>query len=140
MLISYLCWMDISGKVIQILPKQTGNGKNGTWEKQDYVIEIQGTYPKKVCFNLWGAKISQFDIKEGEFINIGIDIESREYQGRWYTDVRAWKVERPGANGAGAPMGQPMSNTSAPLQDPFTSGDVADPFVSGSSDADDLPF
>jgi hypothetical protein len=46
--------MDISGKVIQILPKQTGAGKNGPWEKQDYVIEIQGTYPKKVCFNLWG--------------------------------------------------------------------------------------
>lgn len=130
--------MDISGKVIQVLPKQTGNGKNGTWEKQDYVIEIQGTYPKKVCFNLWGAKISQFDIKEGEFINIGVDIESREYQGRWYTDVRAWKVERPGANGA--PMGQPASNQ-APAHDPFApSDDVSDPFAASSGEADDLPF
>jgi hypothetical protein len=130
--------MDISGKVIQVLPKQTGNGKNGTWEKQDYVIEIQGTYPKKVCFNLWGAKISQFDIKEGEFINIGVDIESREYQGRWYTDVRAWKVERPGAGGA--PMGQPMSSN-APVADPFgATEDVADPFAANSGEADDLPF
>lgn len=130
--------MDISGKVIQVLPKQTGNGKNGTWEKQDYVIEIQGTYPKKVCFNLWGAKIAQFDIKEGEFINIGVDIESREYQGRWYTDVRAWKVERPGANSA--PMGQPASNQ-APAHDPFApSDDVSDPFAASSGEADDLPF
>ena len=126
--------MDISGKVIQVLPKQTGAGKNGPWEKQDYVIEIQGTYPKKVCFNLWGAKISQFDIKEGEFINIGVDIESREYQGRWYTDVRAWKVERPGA-AAGAPM------SGAPVHDPFApTDDTQDPFASSSSEADDLPF
>lgn len=131
--------MDISGKVIQILPKQTGAGKNGPWEKQDYVIEIQGTYPKKVCFNLWGNKISQFDIKEGEFVNIGIDIESREYQGRWYTDVRAWKVERPGANGAGAPQGG--ASNGAPVQDPFgSSDDVQDPFASDNGGADDLPF
>ncbi len=132
--------MDISGKVIQILPKQTGEGKNGAWEKQDYVIEIQGTYPKKVCFNLWGNKISQFDIKEGEFINIGLDIESREYQGRWYTDVRAWKVERPGAPGAGAPQGG--TGNSSPVQDPFGSpDDVQDPFASDNNGgADDLPF
>ena len=131
--------MDISGKVIQILPKQTGAGKNGPWEKQDYVVEIQGTYPKKVCFNLWGSKISQFDIKEGEFINIGLDIESREYQGRWYTDVRAWKVERPGAPGAGAPQGG--TGNSSPVQDPFGSpDDVQDPFASDNGGADDLPF
>jgi len=131
--------MDISGKVIQVLPKQTGAGKNGPWEKQDYVIEIQGTYPKKVCFNLWGNKISQFDIKEGEFINIGVDIESREYQGRWYTDVRAWKVERPGASGAGSPIGG--AGNSAPVQDPFGApDDVQDPFASDNSGADDLPF
>jgi hypothetical protein len=128
--------MDISGKVIQILPKQTGAGKNGPWEKQDYVVEIQGTYPKKVCFNLWGAKISQFDIKEGEFINVGVDIESREYEGRWYTDVRAWKIERPGAAGSNAPSSQ-----NSPAHDPFApSDDTQDPFASNSSDADDLPF
>ncbi len=131
--------MDISGKVIQILPKQTGAGKNGPWEKQDYIVEIQGTYPKKVCFNLWGAKISQFDIKEGEFINVGVDIESREYQGRWYTDVRAWKVERPGASGSNG--GAPSTQNAGDHHDPFApSDDTQDPFASNSSDADDLPF
>ena len=118
--------MDISGKVIQILPKQTGAGKNGPWEKQDYVIEIQGTYPKKVCFNLWGNKISQFDIKEGEFINIGLDIESREYQGRWYTDVRFWKIE-------GAASSQENFSQEAPSLNTNTE-------FSQESFSDDLPF
>lgn len=74
--------MDLSGKVIQILPLQTGEGRNGVWKKQDYIIETQGQYPKKVCFSVWGDKISQFNIQENEFITIGMDIESREYNSR----------------------------------------------------------
>ena len=132
--------MELSGKIVQILEKQTGAGKNGTWEKQEFILETQGQYPKKVCFNSWGAKIAQFNIQNGEFINIGVDLESREYNGRWYTDVRAWKVERPGAAGVGG---------SAPQQaveggDPFANtGQMEDPFASNSSPsdgADDLPF
>ncbi len=131
--------MELSGKIVQILEKQTGEGKNGTWEKQDYIIEIPGQYPKKVCFNLWGAKIAQFNIQNGEFLTIGIDIESREYNSRWYTDVKAWKVERPGAAASG-------NNASPSMQtgDPFANtAEVEDPFSSGSSSsdgADDLPF
>ena len=132
--------MELSGKIVQILEKQTGAGKNGTWEKQEFILETQGQYPKKVCLNIWGAKIAQFNIQNGEFINIGVDLESREYNGRWYTDVRAWKVERPGAAGVGG---------SAPQQaveggDPFANtGQMEDPFASNSSPsdgADDLPF
>ena len=132
--------MELSGKIVQILEKQTGAGKNGTWEKQEFILETQGQYPKKVCFNIWGAKIAKFNIQNGEFINIGVDLESREYNGRWYTDVRAWKVERPGAAGVGG---------SAPQQaveggDPFANtGQMEDPFASNSSPsdgADDLPF
>ena len=132
--------MELSGKIVQILEKQTGAGKNGTWEKQEFILETQGQYPKKVCFNIWGAKIAQFNIQNGEFINIGVDLESREYNGRWYTDVRAWKVERPGAAGVGG---------SAPQQaveggDPFANtGQMEYPFASNSSPsdgADDLPF
>jgi len=132
--------MELSGKIVQILDKQTGEGKNGSWEKQEYIIETQGQYPKKVCFNVWGAKIAQFNIQNGEFINIGVDLESREYNGRWYTDVRAWKVERPGAanSGGGAPQqgseGEgPFANTGQ-MEDPFASG------ASASDGADDLPF
>lgn len=134
--------MELSGKVIQILPKQTGEGKNGTWEKQEYVVETQGQYPKKVCFSVWGAKIATHNIQMGEFINIGVDLESREYNQRWYTEVRAWKVERPGQQG-GMPMNSgigSMSNSNA--TDPFaTTGEVVnDPFATSGSSDDDLPF
>ena len=137
--------MDLSGKVIQILPLQTGEGRNGVWKKQDYIIETQGQYPKKVCFSVWGDKITQFNIQENEFITIGMDIESREYNSRWYTDIKAWKVDRPGASGMAAPAPQNSTNVNVnSANDPFESTPtVDDPFASGndsSSADDDLPF
>ncbi len=134
--------MELSGKVIQILPKQTGEGKNGTWEKQEYVVETQGQYPKKVCFSIWGAKIATHNIQMGEFINIGVDLESREYNQRWYTEVRAWKVERPGQQ-TGASMNSGMdSMSSSNATDPFanTGEMINDPFATSGSSDDDLPF
>jgi hypothetical protein len=90
--------MEITGKIVQTLPKQTGNAKNGsTWEKQEFIIEVPGQYPKKVCFNLWGDKIAKFNIKDGDDVTIAVDVESREYNGRWYTDIRAWNVTKQGA-------------------------------------------
>ncbi|MDD2799184.1 MAG: DUF3127 domain-containing protein [Bacteroidales bacterium] len=99
--------MEITGKIVQLLPLQTGQGKNGVWKKQDYIIEFGDQYPKKVCFNIWGDKIDTFDLKEGEEVKVDFDIESREFNGRWYTDVKAWNVSRP--NGSVAPV------NSAPL-------------------------
>ncbi len=86
--------MDISGKIIAILPLQTGEGRNGTWRSQDYVLETQEQYPKKVCFNLFGSKIEQFPIALQDEVKVSFDIESREWNGRWFTTVRAWKVEK----------------------------------------------
>lgn len=85
---------EISGKVIAALPIATGEGKNGAWKSQDYVIETGGQYPKKVCFNLFGDSIDKFRIAIDDEIKISYDIDSREYNGRWYTTVRAWKVEK----------------------------------------------
>ena len=98
--------MEITGKVIKTLPLQSGEGKNGIWKKQEYVIETEGQYPKKICFSLWGDKIEQARIAEGEQINLSFDVESREYNGRWYTEVKAWMV--PG----GYPMQYPLSSRS----------------------------
>jgi hypothetical protein len=120
--------MDIQGKIVQILPKQTGEGKNGTWEKQDYILETQAQYPKKVCFSVWGVKISQYNIQMGEFVSLGVDVESREYNGRWYTDVKAWKV----AAGAGTTEGPSDFGSSAPPPPTFDNG--------GGAVDDDLPF
>ena len=90
--------MEISGKIIAVLPLQTGEGKNGPWRSQDYVLETQEQYPKKVCFNLFGSKIDQFPVAIDDQVTVNFDIESREWNGRWFTSVRAWKVEKAAIN------------------------------------------
>ena len=86
--------MDINGKIIELLPEQSGESANGTWRKQQYILETDSQYPKKICFIIWSDKIDELSIKQGENLSVSIDIESREYNGRWYTDVKAWQVAR----------------------------------------------
>jgi hypothetical protein len=90
--------LEISGKIIELLPVKSGQSSNGEWRKQEYILETETQYPKKVCFMAWGDKIDQFNIKQGEPLTVSIDLESREYNGRWYTDVKAWQVSRDGAS------------------------------------------
>lgn len=117
--------MDIKGKVISILPLVTGQGKNGTWKKQEFVIETLGTqYPKKVMMNLWGEKVDQNPLTVGEIITASFDLESREFNGRWYTDVRAWKIER--------------ENQASRPEMPATPGAYPPDF--NQQEPDDLPF
>src|SRR5690606_28524419 len=94
--------MEINGKIIQVLEEQSGNGRNGVWKKRDYILETKSQYPKKVCLTVWGDKIDQFGMQSGDEVNVGIEIESREYNGRWYTDVKAWKVDKLGGNASAA--------------------------------------
>lgn len=92
--------MQLTAKLIQLLPLQTGTGKNGAWKKQDIIVETEATYPKKICISIWGDKINESLLKVGNQLKIDFDVESREYNSRWYTDVKAWKVEL--ANGDSA--------------------------------------
>lgn len=85
--------MQLTAKLIQLLPFQTGTGKNGEWKKQDIIVETDGQYPKKVCVTVWGDKINESQLQVGNLLKIDFDIESREYNGRWYTDIKAWKIE-----------------------------------------------
>ena len=85
--------MQISAKLIQILPLQSGTGKNGEWKKQDIIVETSDKYPKKICISFRGDKIPSQPMMLGENLLIDNDIESREYNGRWYTDVKAWKIQ-----------------------------------------------
>lgn len=114
--------MELKGRVIQLLPLQSGMGKKGQWRKQEFVVETQSQYPKKVCLSIWGDKIDQFGITEGDEVNVAVDLESREYNGRWYTEARAWKVEKSGS--AGSPSAPPP-----PMEEPMDNGG-----------SDDLPF
>ena len=90
--------MELSGKIIELLPEQSGESARGPWRKQQYILETEGQYPKKVCFMAWGDKIDEFKLEVGETVTVAINLESREYNGRWYTDVKAWKVTRGEAN------------------------------------------
>lgn len=100
--------MQLTAKLVQLLPLQTGTGKNGQWKKQDIIVETEGQYPKKVCVSIWGDKINESNLKVGNMLNISFDVESREYNGRWYTDVKAWRVETASAgSSADGPVDQP---------------------------------
>ena len=118
--------MEIQGKIIEILPEQTGEGKNGTWRKNRFIIETQSQYPKKVCIDVWGEKWDQFTLEVDAMVTAHIDVESREWQGKWFTDVKAWKVEK-------------ESHEPAGVADEDTSFPSAPPTVNAEYD-DDLPF
>jgi hypothetical protein len=122
--------MELSGKIIKVLPLQSGQGKNGVWKKQEYVLEYGDQYPKLVCFNLWGDKVDQFALNEGDVATVYFDVESREYNGKYYTDVKAWKIEK----GEGIPQSPSMSEGKA-----SSFGTLAPDFLN-SDEKDDLPF
>ncbi|HXR80855.1 MAG TPA: DUF3127 domain-containing protein, partial [Saprospiraceae bacterium] len=63
-------------------------GKKGPWKKQEFIVETQSQYPKKVCLSVWGDKVDQFSLSVGQFVNVSVELESREYNGRWYTEAR----------------------------------------------------
>jgi hypothetical protein len=125
--------MDITGKIIQFLQVQSGQGKNGTWKKQEFILETGDTYPKKVCIAVWGDKIDMGSFKTGDLVDVSFDVESREYNGRWYTDVKAWKMVSKNGGGGSAPVPGNNSNNSNFNTMPGT-------FESSSAGDDDLPF
>lgn len=85
--------LTISGRIALILPLQTGTSKAGKpWQKQECILDTGGQYPKKVCFSLFGDSITKFPLQVGQDVTVSIDIESREWNSRWYTEVRAWNV------------------------------------------------
>lgn len=122
--------MEISGKIIQALEEQSGNGRNGTWRKRDYIMETPGQYPKKVCLTVWGDKIDQFNIQEGSELTASIEVESREYNGRWYTDVKVWRVNSQENNNGGGGAASGNQNQDQPDVTTF----------SDDSEGDILPF
>ena len=85
--------MQLTAKLIQLLPLQTGVSKNGEWKKQDIVVETESQYPKKICVSIWGDKINESHLKIGNPLTIHYELESREFNNKWYTDVKAWKIE-----------------------------------------------
>ena len=127
--------MELAGKVIAVLEPRGGVSKNGNeWKVQEYVIETHDQYPRRMCFDVFGAdKIQQFNIQVGEVLNVFFDIDAREWQGRWFNSIRAWKVERVNADA------QQMPPMEAPFP-PLNAAPAAPVDFSSSDEKDDLPF
>ena len=94
--------MNLTVTLRQLLAVQSGEGKNGPWKKQDLIVETDGQYPKKICVTVWGDKLDLNRFNPGDAIEIFFDVESREFNGRWYTDVKAWKIEPAGGGSSAA--------------------------------------
>ncbi len=125
--------LEIEGKIIKFLPEMQGEGSRGPWIKQDFVLETFGEYPKKICFSTWNERakeIKNFPI--GSPLKVAFSAESREYNERWYTDLRAYRFG-PLANMAGVSATQPtttnVNDAPPPVEPPVQE-----------EEEDDLPF
>ena len=144
--------MDLTGKVIAILPASSGvSARTGNpWMSQDYVIEQPGQFPRRMLFRVFGEdRIKMFNIQAGEEITVQFDIDAHEYQGRWFNDIRAFNVFR-GAPAQSVPTATAVPGGAAPQAAPFPPAQGAEapqaaPFPpaqegAGEGAADDLPF
>lgn len=90
--------MEITGNIIAVLPAQSGVSQRtgNAWMRQEYVIEVPGMYPKRMCFGLFGEdRIKQFALQQGEQrVTVQFDIDAHEHEGRWYNEIRAYNVLR----------------------------------------------
>jgi len=152
--------MDLTGKIIAILPASSGvSARTGnSWMSQDYVIEVPGQFPRRMVFRVFGEdRIKQFNLQAGEDVTVQFDIDAHEYQGRWFNDIRAFNVFRgepaqsvPAATTFGAPA-QPADSPFPPAQPaaapaaqpaapaaPFAPAPAQD--AAPGESTDDLPF
>ena len=130
--------MEVVGKIILKLPLQSGVSQAGNnWKKQEYVLETEDSYPKKVHFDFFGDKADQFPLNVGDRVRLSFDIESREYNGRWYTSIRGWKAEAAAAAPAAeGPQQGPAVAAAAPAGAPVP----PPPAFNTPEASDDLPF
>ena len=136
--------MEVVGKIIQVLPAQEGVGRNGNpWKVQPYVLETQDQYPRKVHFEVFGEdRIKQNPCELDQLVTVSFDIESREFNGRWYTSIRAWRIQQ--GDTTQAATGAPATTQAAPAtaaQAPVEPAANVDPFdASAGEGTSDLPF
>jgi hypothetical protein len=128
--------LELEGRIVRKLGVQSGTSARGAWSKQEFVFEYQeGNFPTQVCMNVWGEdKVRELDkYQVGDKVKISFNLSSREYNGRWYTDVRAWRIEP--ASGYAQPAPE-YGAQAVPMSAPMPSADD----MSSPLSEDDLPF
>lgn len=131
--------MEFTGKIIAVLEVRGGvSSRTGNpWKTQDYVIEeTMGQFPKRMAFNVFGEEnISRFNIQVGQELTVSFDINAREYNGRWYNDIRVWNVAP-----AAQAVAQPIAAAAQPSAPVAQSAPAASSFTQAADDSSDLPF
>ena len=124
--------LELTGRLMRVLEVRTGMGRVGEWKNQDFILEQPGQYPRQVCISLWGDKIEALkNFNIGDTIKAYIDVESREFNEKWYTSVKAWQLEKV-ETGAFAPSANSLPDASPPV----SSADIPP----AEEEMDDLPF
>ena len=136
--------MEIVGKVIQVLPLQQGTSSRtgNPWTIKTFIIETQENYPRKVAIEIFGdQRIADNPAEVDQIVTVSFDLESREFNGRWYTSVRAWKVLQGVQTQVAAPV-QPVSPAApaAPMAEPAAPVTSTFDEVAAQGDDTDLPF
>ena len=131
--------MEFTGKIIAVLEARGGvSSRTGNpWKTQDDVIEeTMGQFPKRMAFNVFGEEnISRFNIQVGQELTVSFDINAREYNGRWYNDIRVWNVAP-----AAQAVAQPIAAAAQPSAPVAQSAPAASSFTQAADDSSDLPF
>ncbi len=121
----------LQGKIITAFEPRSGESAKGTWMAQDFLLEsYDQPYTRKCVFSVWGAdRLQQFNLKEGDDVAVDIDVDAREYKGRYYNSLRAWRVTRI----------TPPAPQAAPVQ-PVAAAPVQPAAPAQPNPEDDLPF
>ena len=133
--------LELEGRIVRKLNVQTGTSARGAWSKQEFILEYQeGNFPSQVCLNVWGEdKVRELDKYQiGDKVKVSFNLSAREYNGRWYNDVRAWRIEPAEVAPAPAPAPAPVSYAPAPAVEEQVY--LADQFAQQQPFENDLPF
>ena len=135
--------LELEGRISRKEAKQSGQSARGAWFKQDFILEYQGgNFPAEVCFTSFGNdKVAELDrFQVGDLVKVSFNLRAREYNGRWYNDVRVWRITPAGQPQAQAPVAAapaPQSYGAVPEQAPAPS---LDDMPAEDDSANDLPF
>ena len=117
--------LELEGKIARKMNVQSGTTARGAWSKQEFVFEYQeGNFPSQVCMHVWGDdKVRELDkYQVGDKVKVSFNLGSREFNGRWYTDVRVWRMEP--VNAQPVQAAPPMPEPPMPIDDDLPIADL----------------
>lgn len=133
--------MEIKGRIHKIMEPQTGSSNGRDWKRQEFVVEQDGgeRYPRYACFSVWGdQRINMAQFSVGQSVVVSFDVNAREYEGRWFTTLEAWRMNVQGMEGTPSAPAAPNYAPQPQYVQPTNQAATSQPELS--EEGDDLPF